>query len=78
MPPQSIIERRNSKSASPGWTAASSSRPLSITLPMRSSAIARYRSSLAGKCRYTVPAPTPARRAISSIGTPSPSSAKVW
>ncbi len=71
----STIDRKKVKSscrASPPQGA-----PVVDDAPIRSSTTARYRSSFVGKCRYTVPAPTPARRALSSIGTAKPWAAKV-
>ena len=50
-----------------GGTVAEAIQPVDVIAPKR--------ASLVGKCRYTVPAPTPARRAISSIGTDRPPSA---
>ncbi len=47
-----------------------------VSREVSSSAIRRTRTSLLGKRRYTVPTPTRARRATSSIGAPYPSSPK--
>ena len=53
-------------------SASSASRSISSRM---SSKIARTSASLVGKRRYSVPLPTPARRAISSTPTSSPASA---
>jgi hypothetical protein len=52
-----------------GLTSTASSKPSSAD-----STIATIRSLFDGKCRYSVAIPTPARRAISSTPTSSPSS----
>src|SRR6201996_1454018 len=61
------------KKAAPGSVSDSSAVASSDSCPARLSRIASNSASLVGKCRLTVPVPTPARRAISWTGTDSPS-----
>ena len=64
------------KKAAPGSAAPARSRVSAMRSTTRAVTTASNSASLVGKCRYTVPAPTPARAAISSSGTSYPDAAK--
>ncbi len=67
--------RRKRDSADHGSSSCpSAARAWAVSREVSSSAIRRTRTSLLGNRRYTVPTPTRARRATSSIGAPYPSS----
>lgn len=57
-----------------GSGSASASRTAAWQARRCSAKVSASRSRLAGKCRYSVAGPTPARRATSRIGAPRPSS----
>jgi hypothetical protein len=57
------------KKAAPGSASAARSRASAARSATRAVITASNSASLVGKCRYTVPAPTPALAAISSSGT---------
>jgi hypothetical protein len=67
---------RKPKNAAPGSAAPARARASAIRSSTRAAVTASNSASLVGKCRYTVPGPTPARAAISSRGTAKPEAAK--
>jgi len=72
-----MTRSKNSKNAVPGSSELASLAACSASHAARLRMIASYRDSLVGKCRLTVPVPTPARRAISCTDTDRPSAANV-
>ncbi len=75
--PEATDVRRKRDSADHGSSSwPSAARACSVSRDVSSSAIRRTSTSLLGNRRYTVPTPTRARRATSSIGAPYPSSPK--
>ena len=75
--PEATDVRRKRDSADHGSSSwPSAARACSVSRAVSSSAIRRTSTSLLGNRRYTVPTPTRARRATSSIGAPYPSSPK--
>jgi hypothetical protein len=70
------IRARKPKNASSGLAVSARAWASAIRSSTRPAAIASNNASLVGKCRYTVPGPTPARAAISSKGTANPDAAK--
>src|ERR1700751_2051468 len=65
--PMRPMKPKNALAGSSSWARR---RPSVTRSEIRAATTASNNASLDGKCRYTVPGPTPARAAISSRGTP--------
>ena len=73
----SLARRTKATNASPGSSAAAAVFAVSTRTSIRATSSASHSASLVGKFRYTVPTPTPARLAMSSMEASAPCAASI-